>query len=145
MNELTSELMAMQSTGFNWLAISVAALAAWILGAIWYGPLFARAWMDGIGKTKEQVENDYTPMKMVFALVGYFLAACGITRLLNLSFGSTWLDGVHIALLGAVCLIVPTMAVSEVMEHRPPKLFLINAGYVIVAFIIMGAIIGAWR
>jgi hypothetical protein len=145
MNDAMSDPTVIQSVGVHWPAILVAALAAWILGALWYGPLFGNAWMNGIGKTKEEVQRDYTPLKILYAFIGYFIAGYGIARLLSFTDGSTWLDGVHIAVLGAVCLVIFPMSVAELMEHRTPKLLLINAGYVIVTFAITGAIVGAWR
>ena len=52
----------MESAGVNYLAVLAAGGAAWILGAVWYAaPVFGNAWMAGIGKTKEQVEKDFSP------------------------------------------------------------------------------------
>jgi len=136
----------MESSGVNYLAILVAGVAAWILGAIWYAaPVFGNTWMQGIGKTKEQVEKDYSFMKMVWALIGYLVAGYGIARLLSFTLGDSLFDGVMIGLLGAVCLVAAPIAVNEIMEHRPPKLYFINAFYIIITFAVMGAIIGAWR
>ncbi len=39
----------------------------------------------------------------------------------------------------------PAMRVTYLFEARSMKLFLINAGYHAVSFIIMGAILGAWK
>ena len=35
--------------GLNWLAILAAALSAFVLGGIWYGPLFKHAWCREAG------------------------------------------------------------------------------------------------
>ena len=40
-------------SGLNWLAILVATVAAFVLGGLWYGPLFGKAWMAALGKTEE--------------------------------------------------------------------------------------------
>jgi hypothetical protein len=121
-------------------------VAAWMLGAIWYAaPVFGKAWMQGVGKTKEEVEKDYSPLKMLWALIGYLVAGYGIARMMSFTMGDSLVDGLHIGLLGAVCLVAAPMAVGEIMEHRPLKLYFINALYVVIAFVIMGAIIGAWR
>jgi hypothetical protein len=37
------------------------------------------------------------------------------------------------------------LGVTYLFEHRSLKLFLINAGYQVVTFTVMGAILGAWR
>ena len=136
----------MESSGVNYLAVLVAGVAAWILGAIWYAtPVFGNAWIAGIGKTKEQVEKDFSPLKIVWAFVGYLVAGYGIARMMSWTMGHSTMDGIHIGILGAVCLVCAPMAVGFVMEGRPSKLYFIDALYVIIAFTAMGAVIGAWR
>lgn len=136
----------MESSGVNYLAVLTAGGAAWIIGAIWYAaPVFGNAWMVGIGKTKEQVEKDFSLMKLVWAFVGYLVAGYGIARMMSWTMGDSTMDGIHIGLLGAVCLVCAPMAVGFVMEGRPLRLFFINAGYVIATFVIMGGVIGVWR
>ena len=39
----------------NYLAVAVAAIAYWILGALWFGVLFAKAWMQLERISPEQV------------------------------------------------------------------------------------------
>jgi hypothetical protein len=130
----------------NYLAILVAGIAATILGAIWYAPgLFGNTWMQGVGKTKEQVEADFSPMKIVGAFVGYLVAAYGIARILAITGAGSLRYGLFVGLLAAVCFAVATNGVNELMESRPSKVFLVNSLYTIVAFLIMGAIIGLWR
>ncbi len=31
--------------GFNWWAILVATVVAFVLGGLWYGPIFGKAWL----------------------------------------------------------------------------------------------------
>jgi len=37
------------------------------------------------------------------------------------------------------------LGVIYLFERRPLKLFLVNAGYQVVAFVVMGAILGVWK
>ena len=41
----------------NLLAILVAAAAGFLVGGIWYGPLFGKAWMEEHGFTEEGLKN----------------------------------------------------------------------------------------
>ena len=130
----------------NYLAVVVAGLAATVLGAIWYSPgLFGKAWMEGIGKTKEQIDADFSVMKIVGAFIGYLIAAYGIARIMDWSGGGNLGSGVIVGLLAAICFAAATSGVSELMEGRPSKVFVVNSLYNIVAFAVMGAIVGVWR
>ena len=47
----------MQTTGVNYLAVLVAGIVYFALGAVWYArPVFGKAWMEGVGKTEEQIK-----------------------------------------------------------------------------------------
>ena len=41
----------------NWLAVAASALAYFILGALWFGPLFGKLWMKGHGITPPSEEE----------------------------------------------------------------------------------------
>ena len=41
----------------NYLAVLVAAVAGWILGAVWYGT-FSKAWIAAQGKTMESIKQE---------------------------------------------------------------------------------------
>lgn len=130
----------------NYLAVLVAGAAYMLLGALWYSPaLFGNLWTAGIGKTREQVQKDYSAWKLIFAFVGSFLAAYGIARVLVWSYLDPLWGGFAIALVGSVCFLIAPMGINELMEHRSPKLFFINAFYNLTGFIIMGLIIGLWQ
>jgi hypothetical protein len=38
------------SLDINWLAVVVAAVATFVLGGVWYGPLFGRVWRAAEGR-----------------------------------------------------------------------------------------------
>jgi fructose-specific phosphotransferase system IIC component len=96
----------------NWLAVFVAPLIGFVLGFLWYGPLFGRAWMKLTGMTKEK----------------------GAEANMALTFGGTYLLNVVVAIGLATFL----------FEQKPFKLWLIDAGYQIVNFGAIGAILGLW-
>ena len=41
----------------NWLAVVLAALAGFVVGGIWYGPVMGKKWMGAVGLTEEQVRS----------------------------------------------------------------------------------------
>jgi hypothetical protein len=141
----TGEVANMVSTGINYWAVLVAGMAYFILGAIWYaGPVFGNSWMKAIGKTKEQVEADFSAMKLVWAFFGSLVIAYGLARVLDWSNGATFADGIVAGALAAVCFVGASAFINDKMEGRSGMLFGINFLYTLLGFMIMGAIIGAW-
>ena len=53
----------------NWLAVLAAAVAAFLLGGLWFSPaMFAKQWMAALGKTKEQVGMPGPSMALSFVV-----------------------------------------------------------------------------
>lgn len=138
------DVNVVQVATVNYLAVVVAAIAYMILGAIWYSPvLFGKAWMTGIGKTKEQLAGG-SAMKYLYGLVFSFIAAYGIARLMLWTGRDTIADGIVIGLLAGICFVMTTMGVNDTFEGRPSGLTLINTLYHIAGFVVIGIIVGAW-
>jgi hypothetical protein len=130
----------------NFPAVLAAAVAYMILGALWYSPaLFGNAWMRGIGKTKEQVAADFSPLNYVWAIVTAFFAAYGIARIMSWTGGGTIGDGIKVSLLLGICLIAAALWMNDKFEARPVALSLINVTYHLCGLVVVGIIIGAWQ
>ena len=133
----------------NWIAILVAALAYFALGALWYSKiLFAKRW---IADLKIDVNNPDAKkgMGMMFggSLVLMFvqcLALAIIAERLGIR-GAGWMGGVKLGAFTGCCFCAATVGVNYLYEKKPISLFLINAGYAIVGNIIAGIIICAWE
>ncbi len=135
----------MVSTGVNYWAILVAGAAYFILGALWYSPvIFGKAWMQAVGKSKEQLQKGSSALKMIWAFVGSLVIAYGLARILSWTGSYSLTDAVVVSLLAAICFLVTVIGISDSMEVRPMKLYLINIFYNIIGFCIMGIIIGVW-
>jgi hypothetical protein len=130
----------------NYLAVLISAIAYMIIGAVWYSPvLFGNAWMKAIGKTKEQVQADFSPFNYLWGIITAFIAFYGIARIMLWS-GVTGIgNGIKIALVVGVCFVLTTMWVNDSFEKRPKGLTLINVFYHLLGFVVAGIIIGAWR
>jgi len=127
----------------NWLAILVATLAGFMLGGIWYGPLFGKAWLDAIGKTEDEIEPSPTPF-----IVSFFTAATTaivISALIHTLGFTTVTDGIILGVICGVGFIATAMGSDSAFCGWGVRLFLIQSGYRVVYSIIMGAILGAWQ
>src|SRR5438034_355818 len=51
-------MVSFDVSSFNWIAIVMAGVSAWIIGAIWFSPpVFGRRWMAALGLKQEQLGN----------------------------------------------------------------------------------------
>jgi hypothetical protein len=126
----------------NWLSVIVAAGSGFAIGSLWYGPLFGKAWMRLTGMTKEKGAQASMALTLGSAYALNFIAATGIATVSGDRAG-IWF-ALHTGLLGAVFFIAPALGVIYLFEQQPLKLWFINAGYQVVNFSVMGAVIGAW-
>lgn len=127
----------------NWLAIIAAAVSMFVIGGIWYGPLFAKPWQKAAGLSDEQLANANMPLIFGLAFVlsllmaanlGFFVA--GVPDL-GAVIGYSVAAGLGWAAFG--------LSVVALFERRPLAYHLINGGYLTVAFVVMGLILGLWR
>jgi hypothetical protein len=129
----------------NVFAVIAAAVSMFALGGLWYSPLmFGRAWQREAGITDEQLKRS-NPAKVfgfsfLFALIMAFNLAMFLAEpKTTTAWGATagFLAGFGWVTLG--------LAVISLFEQRSWKYMAINGGYMTVAFVIMGAILGLWR
>ncbi|MBK6674135.1 MAG: DUF1761 domain-containing protein [Proteobacteria bacterium] len=126
----------------NWLAVVVATVSSFALGGIWYGPLFSKAWMKLTGMTKEKGAEASMAVTFGGTFALNLLIAIAIALLTGPHAGLH--AGLHTGLFSAFFFVATSIGVIYLFEQRPLRLWLINAGYQVVNFSIMGSIIGAW-
>ena len=98
------------SVSINYWAVIVAAVAYFVLGALWYSPvLFGNAWMRSIGKTKEQVTADFSPLNYLWALIASFLASYGIARIMLWTGAQGIGDAIKIAIVAGICFVLASV------------------------------------
>lgn len=130
----------------NYWAVIVAALSTFVIGSLWYSSLlFGKQWMALNGFTKENMKKGFLPMPVIFgaSFIGAFLAALILAMFLgsSASFGFGIFAGLMISVFW-----ISTARLSNVLyEKQKFSLFMIHAGYDIVSYAVMGAIIGAWH
>jgi len=93
---------------FNWWAILVSTVLAFVLGGLWYGPLFGQAWMQAMGKTEEDIEP--TPAPFIISFFTALLTAVVLAWLIGALQVTTWLGGATIGLVTGIGFIATAMA-----------------------------------
>lgn len=130
-------------SNLNWIAVIGATISAFALGVIWYSnTLFGRRWLQEIGLTPETVDKAHITKTFVITFILQAIAAIALGVVLGAE--SSWLDGLHLGLLVGFCWVATAYGITYLFEQRSLCIFMINAGYYVVIFAIMGTIIGAW-
>jgi hypothetical protein len=135
--------MDMSIAAINWLAVVVAAGLTFLIGGLWYSPmLFARRWMALNRLTDNDMNQGNSGaifgLSFVFALIAAISLAMFLGPGVDIGFGT--LAGF---LVGATW-VATSLATTFLFERRPIGLLAIDAGYHVVTFSLMGAILGAW-
>jgi hypothetical protein len=128
----------------NYLAVGASALSTFLIGGLWYSPaVFGKAWMRENGFKEEDMKN--SNMVKIFGLA--FLAAlvAAINLAMFLGKDVTVSTGAMYGFLTGFGWVAMFVGTHYLFERRSFTLFLINAGYSVVALTVMGVIIGAWR
>jgi hypothetical protein len=132
----------------NWVAVIVAALAYFVLGALWYSKiLFAKRWIADL-KIDVNDPNAKKGVGLMFggSLVLMFVQCVALAILAGkIEDLSGWMSGVKLGALTGCCFCAAAVGVNYLYEKKPLSLFLINGGYAIVGNIIAGIIICCWR
>ncbi len=128
------------------LAVIVAAVAHWLLGAAWF-TLFKNQWLVGIGKTSEQLAASGMPAWMPHAvtLAANLVMACVLGWLILATGPQNVVRGMQMAAIVWAGLVASAFATEYVFEARSLQIFAINTGYPLVGLLIMGVVLGAWK
>lgn len=122
----------------NFLAAFIASFTGLILGYLWYSMLFAKSWQKLSGVTDAQMNSG-----VLKRIIGSYLLT--LVMALNLAAFIGQQDamfGLFAGFAAGFGWVAMSFGNNYLFEHRPFKLFLINAGYNTILFSIMGLIIG---
>lgn len=128
----------------NFFAVLAATVLAFVIGGLWYSPLlFFRAWLDGAGLTAEDAQQGHPAKIYGGAFAMTFVAATLMAVVIghHKSVGV----GIHWGLIVGLGWVATSFATNYLFERRSLKLWLVNAGYNVVLFVVMGAVIGLWK
>jgi len=130
----------------NYLAVIIATLAGFGLGAVWYMVL-GKAWMRAMGKTEAELtpkSDAAKAMPFIIALLALFVMAWMLAGVMA-HMGQVSVRGGSLAgffvWLGFV---ITTMGVNHAFGGAKPMLTLIDGGHWLAVLVVMGAVIGAF-
>ncbi len=138
----------MQFTTINYLAVVVAALATFLIGALWYSPLlFAKQWMKAHGYSEEklkEMQKSALPAYLV-SLASYFVMAYVLAVfIVNMNITGAG-DGMTVGFLAWLGFAATIGLTANMFSEKKIATYYIDASYQLVYLLAMGAILGAWR
>jgi hypothetical protein len=133
----------------DWLAVILAALAYFVIGAIWYAPpLFGKAWQQAGGIPDPRESGGRGPGPAIFAVpfVGSVLSAIALGMIAVASGTDTIGEGAVLGLVVGIGFAISIAIVTATFESTKPKPFVwggINAGYHFVGNLVAAVVIAA--
>lgn len=137
----------MSFSGVSYLAVVVAAIAAWLASAAWYMSL-SRHYVAALGKTPEQMAEDRKKpgafLPFLYAFAANIIMAWTLAGVLaHLGPGQVTLrNGIISAAFLWFGFILTTMVVNYSFGRRDRRLLLIDVGNWLLVLLVIGAIIG---
>ena len=125
----------------SWVAVIVATIAVFALGALWYSPvLFVKAWQREAGIGGDQAKGRNLLWLMAGSFVLTFLATLVFALFLGEAPGLRF--GASAGFAAGLFWVAGSLGINYLFEGRSLTLWLINGGYNVAMFTVMGAVLG---
>lgn len=132
----------------NWVAVVVAGIVYYALGALWYSPVaFAKPWMRSIGWDPAQGAPKMGVGDVVGPLLAYVVAAVAVGMLAVGTTSDTFGEGLVLGLItgvGVAGVLAYVTAVFDPKKVEPITWFAVTAGYHLVGLVAAAIIVSVW-
>ena len=125
------------------VAVAVAIVIHQVLGFLWYSVLFQKPWVAAVGKPMDEMGDPKVALSV--GVVASVVMAVALGLIVNLSTTPDLGSGVKIGLVVGIAFIGMAILMQTLFEDRNRTLFWIYAGYQVVGFALMSAVLGAVR
>lgn len=131
----------------NWLALLVAALAYFMLGAVWYSKsAFGRKWIKLVELDINDPNLRKGMGKMMAATFSLIVITCLGLALLIVKFDFVgFFASIKLGLLTGFCFATTAVSINYVYENKPSGLYFINNGYHVLGHVLVAVILVMWR
>src|SRR3989344_4523376 len=133
----------------NYVAVVLAAIANMVVGFLWFGPIFGKQWIKMMGWTEQEIQKAQKKgmtKSYIVAIIGSLLTAWIIAEISVMVSSYLGLSGVMAGLktgfIGWIGFVVTVLLSTVAWEGKSWNLWLLNAGYYLLAFLVMGVIVG---
>jgi hypothetical protein len=126
----------------SWIAVIVAALAGFMVGGVWYGPLFLKIWQKEAGITEADIQARHPARVFGGAFILNLFSAFFLGHVLA-TYGNPT-AGISVMIAGGIALafIVPAFGVNYLFAGKSMTLLAVDGGYWLVIYSLMGLVFG---
>lgn len=134
----------------HWLAIGVAAIAYFAVGAVWYSALFQKPWMAANNIQPPSTPEDKERMKkqmpglMITTLLMNIVAALAVGMVIYATSTKDCMHGIKWGLLLSVFACIP-LCMTHMYTMKKKMLWFIDCSYHTVGITLMSIIISVWH
>jgi len=138
----------------NYWAVLVSAIVFFVIGWAWHSVLFGKAWaklmgFDKLDKKKQQAMMKTMGRSMAFNFLTNLLTAYCMAWVVQSGAAFYHVSGVVLGLQTGFWIWLGFIATSQLnavlWEGKPFKLYLINVGHFLVAYLAVGTILAVWQ
>ena len=122
----------------SWIAVIAATIIAFVVGGLWYGPLFLKPWQREAGISDADMQRRHPANVFGGAILLQLFAAYFMGHVFATYGGLSVISTILTAQGIALAFIVTALGVNYLFAGRSLKLFLIDAGYYLVTYTLMG-------
>lgn len=137
----------MHLANINWLAVIIAAVAGWLVGAVWYSVL-SKQWLAAQGKTMETAKQDAAgqslPVLLIIVFVANLIMAVMLSGIMTHVGPFTVRSGMISGALIWFGFVITAIATNYAFQGRKPMLTVIDGGYWLAVLLVVGGILGAF-
>ena len=143
--------MSLDTLGqLNWLAVVIATIAYFALGAIWYLPAMptGRMWMRASGFDPAATTERPGPAIFLAPLIAYFVTSVAMAMLARATGSDTVGEGAILGLVVAIGFVLTLLATTAVFDNLKPEpwtWFVVTSLYNLIALIVVGIIVAGLR
>jgi hypothetical protein len=135
----------MNELKINHLAVLVSVIWMFVLGFLWYGPLFGESWMSMVGLTMEDAQANPPGAgvwitNVISSVVPVYLMAWFFVKM---DVRSLVAGAIHGFLIGFAFNLLPGMS-GGMFSGDPYALAWLEGGFQAVGWAVSGMILGAW-
>jgi hypothetical protein len=128
----------------NHMAVLVAALIQWVLGALWYSLIFGKQWRALVGQDKRP-STAAAVGAMASSFIGGLFLAFALAHVIMWSEANNFPWGAFIGFICWLGFVLPLLFAQTLYERRSFKLFAINLFYWLFVFVISGGLLAQWQ
>ena len=125
----------------NYLAVLVAGVAGWLVGAAWYGVL-GKVWMDAAGIVCPDGKRPMPIGPMILSFVALILMALMLAGIVGHMGPPSVMTGVISGALVWLGFVITTIAVGNAFQGKKPMLTVIDGGHWLAVLVVHGVVLG---